>query len=575
MKVLGLHINGSQTAAALLDGGRVVAGVAEERLNREKQSMVFPRRAARWCLDAAGLASAEDVDAIGVSWNPTQSYSFGSSSIAGWRGIADRLANAPENIASLLPKRSLQEVTASRLGLSPDARPHVYFVDHHLSHLAMAKYQSPFTDAAVMVADEYSERNSFLFADVRGNHVRTLHTLPFPHSLGILYATFTEFLGFKPNSDEWKVMGAAAFGDPQRYAERIRELIAFEPKTMAFELDLNFFEFPNTRMPGYSSDKLDRHLRLERPQGELLPAHFDLAASVQKVFEDVLFAMLTWLHRQTGRSQLAAAGGCFMNSLANGKIVSHTPFERLFVPCAAADNGGAIGAALWVQHQILGRPHEPQEAAPTALIGPSYPDDEIESTLRRFKIDHERLDDPVPATVRELLAGRIVGWFQGAMEFGERALGARSILADPRDAAMKDRINSAVKYREAFRPFAPSIIAERASQWFQMPDGVRVPYMEQVYPFRPDKRSLVPAVVHNDGTGRLQTVERADNPLYWRLLRAFDEATGVPIVLNTSFNVQGEPIVCSPADALRTFYTSGLDTLVIGPCIVRKGGKAA
>ena len=212
MRILGMHINGAQTAAALLVDGRIVHGIAEERLNREKQSMAFPRSAARWCLGAAGLASAEDVDAIAISWNPTQAYSLGGSSLASWRGIGDRLAHAPENLASLMPKQALQEVTASRLGLSPDAAPQIYFVDHHLSHLAMAKYQSPFADAAVMVADEYSECNSFLFARLQGNRLERLHSLPFPHSLGILYATFTEFLGFKANSDEWKVMGAAAMG---------------------------------------------------------------------------------------------------------------------------------------------------------------------------------------------------------------------------------------------------------------------------------------------------------------------------------------------------------------------------
>lgn len=573
MRILGLHINGAQTSAALLDDGRIVAGIAEERLNREKQSSAFPRRAARWCLDAAGLASAADLEAIAVSWNPTQSYSFGGSSLASWRGIVDRMAHAPENISSLLSKQALQEVTASRLGFSPGASPEVYFVDHHLSHLAMAKYQSPFEDAAVMVADEYSERNSFLFAELRGNQLRTLRTLPFPHSLGILYATFTEFLGFRPNSDEWKVMGAAALGDRQRYAKRIRELVSFDARTMDFELDLNYFEFPNTRMPGYSSDKLDRHLGLARPEGELLSAHYDLAASVQQVFEDLLFDMLRWLHAQTGAINLAAAGGCFMNSLANGKILANTPFEHLFVPYAAADNGGAVGAALWTYHQLLGKVHVPTTSAPSALIGPAYSDDEIESTLIRFKIPYQRVADPIPPTLDALLGGRIVGWFQGAMEFGERALGARSILADPRDAAMKDRINSAVKYREAFRPFAPSILAHRAAEWFEIPEGVRVPYMEQVYPFRSDKRAAVPAVVHHDGTGRLQTVEQADNPIYWRLLSAFEAATGVPIVLNTSFNVQGEPIVCSPADAIRTFFTSGLDVLVIGSCIVSKSGR--
>jgi len=571
MRILGLHINGSQTSAVLLEDGRIVCGIAEERLNREKQSTAFPRRAGRWCLDFARLGSVEDCDAIAVSWNPTQSYSLGGSSIASWRGIVDRLHYAPENIASLIPARSLQEAGASRLGFSQTGGPEVFFVDHHQSHLAMAKYQSPFAEAAVMVADEYSERNSFLFANVRGTSIETLKTLPFPHSLGILYATFTELLGFRPNSDEWKLMGAAAYGDPHRFRDQIRSLVDFDEQSMHFELDLNYFEFPNTRMPGYSSGKLHRHLGVPRPNGdgELDQIHYDLAASCQQVFEDILFSMLRWLHAQTRCENLAAAGGCFMNSLANGKILAHTPFKNLFVPYAAADNGGSAGAALWAYHQIFDKAHDPA-AAPSALIGPAYTDDEIESTLRRFKLPYRRQADRIATTLEALLKGKIIGWFQGAMEFGERALGARSIIADPRNPAMKERINSAVKYREAFRPFAPSILAHRAHDWFDIPDGVRVPYMEQVYPFRPEKRAAVPAVVHNDGTGRLQTVIREDNPPYFDLLSAFERATTVPIILNTSFNVQGEPIVCSPSDAIRTFYTSGLDVLVIGDCVLEK-----
>lgn len=570
VRILGLHINGSQTSAALLDRGEVAFGVAEERLNREKQSNAFPRRAARWCLDAAGLASAEELDGIAVSWNPNHAHALAGSAATSWRGIADRLALAPENLASLWPKSALRAATASRLGFSPSGKPDIYFVDHHLAHLAMAKFQSPFEEAAVLVADEYAERDSLHFAAVRGTNAHTLRTVPFPHSLGILYATITEYLGFKPNADEWKVMGAAALGDPEPLATRLRALIDFDAESMRFELDLNVFEFPNTRMPGYSSGRLEDRLGVPRPQGELTQSHYDLAAAVQKVFEDLLFDMLRWLHRQTGIDQLAAAGGCFMNSLANGKILARTPFTELFVPCAAADNGGAVGAALWAYHVIGGAPHVPRATPPSALIGPAFGDDEIVATLERYKIPHERSADPVPSTVRALLGGKIVGWFQGSMEFGERALGARSILADPRDAAMKDRINLAVKYREAFRPFAPSVLAHRAADWFEMPAGVRVPYMEQVYPFRPGRRAAVPAVVHHDGTGRLQTVDREAQPLYARLIEAFEAATGVPMLLNTSFNVQGEPIVCSPADALRTFYTSGMDVLVIGPCIVRK-----
>jgi len=570
MRILGLHINGPQTSAVLLQDGHIVHGVAEERLIRDKRSNAFPRRAARWCLDAAGVESLEDVDAVAISWNPIHSYIVGTSGIVGWRGIADRLAHVPDNLATLMPRDSLRQSAATRFAFSTQGRPEVYHVDHHLSHLAMAMYQSPFERAAVLIADEYSERNSFLLADVSGNELRTRATIPFPHSLGILYATFTELLGFEPNSDEWKVMGAAAYGDPERFSAKIRALMTLDLDPLRFELDLNYFEFPNTRMPGYSSGKLDAYLGVRRPTGELEQVHYDLAASCQRVFEEVLFDILRWLRAESGCSNLVAAGGCFMNSLANGKIIGNTGFDRLFVPYAAADNGGAVGAALWVHHQILGNAYRPSSSPPSALIGPAYSDDEIVATLTRYKLPFTQFKDVVPATVQALAEQQIVGWFQGRMEFGERALGCRSILADPRDGSMKERINSAVKYREPFRPFAPSILEDAAHEWFEMPRGVRVPYMEQVYPFKTSVRERVPAVVHADGTGRLQTVSAEDNPVYHALIRGFEQATGIPILLNTSFNLNGEPIVCSPADALRTFFTSGLDVLVMGNCMVRK-----
>lgn len=575
MKILGLHINGQQTSAALLEDGRVIHGIAEERLNRDKQSNAFPLRAAKWCLGAAGLGSIEEVDAVAISWSPAHSYISGSSGMTSWRGIVDRLAHAPHNLASLMPRESVAQITASKLGFSTGGKPDVFYVDHHLSHLAMAKYQSPFEEAAVLIADEYAEKNSLLFSSVRNNDVEVLATIPFPHSLGIMYATFTEFLGFQPNSDEWKIMGAAAYGNAERFESKIRSLMQISLDPLEFELDLNFFEFQNTRLAGYSTAKLDNYLGATRPTGDLEQIHYDLAAGCQKVFEDVLFVLLRWLYQRTHCVNLAAAGGCFMNSLANGKILANTPFKNLFVPYAAADNGGAVGAALWVYHQIVGAKHVPSASPPTALLGPSYSNEEIVLTLERFKLPFAQMDDVIPATIEALLAQQIVGWFQGPMEFGERALGCRSILADPRDGAMKDRINSAVKYREAYRPFAPSVLEHRAHDWFEIPPQVRVPYMEQVFPFKADARASVPAVVHADGTGRLQTVSREDNPLYFKLIEAFEAATGVPILLNTSFNVKGEPIVCSPADALRTFFTSGLDVLVMGNCIIRKADVRA
>jgi carbamoyltransferase len=364
VKILGLHINGPQTSAALLDDGDIVFGVAEERLNREKKSNAFPVRAARWCLEAAGLSSLAETDAVAVSWNPTHSYLVGSSGAAAWRGIADRLARVPDNLAPLMPRAILEQVSSTKLDFSLGSKPDIYYVDHHLSHLAMAKFQSPFERAAAAIADEYSEKNSFLLAEVAAEGVKTHASVPFPHSLGIMYATFTEFLGFEPNSDEWKVMGAAAYGDPQRFHAKIRALMDLRLEPLRFELDLNFFEFPNTRMPGYSSRKLDDYLGIPRPTMQLEQVHYDLAAGCQSVFEDIMFDILRWLRRKAGSANLVAAGGCFMNSLANGKILERTDFERVFIPYAAADNGGAVGAALWVYHQILGHRHVPTRRLP-------------------------------------------------------------------------------------------------------------------------------------------------------------------------------------------------------------------
>jgi len=307
-----------------------------------------------------------------------------------------------------------------------------------------------------------------------------------------------------------------------------------------------------------------------KPDQELEQVHFDLAAATQAVHEERILQILTHYGQLTGENNLAASGGSFMNSLANGKIIGNTPFEKLFIPYAAADNGGAMGAAHYVYTYLLKHPRKTPESSPSPFLGPGFSNEEIVDTLWKFGLPFKQVESPTVFAAECIAEGKLVGWFQGRTEFGERALGNRSILADPRDANMKERINAAVKYREAFRPFAPSILAERTAEFFVLPLYVSVPYMEQVYPIRKERANEIPAVVHQDGTGRLQMVSREVTPLFHELIHEFDKITGIPLVLNTSFNVQGEPIVCAPRDAIRTFFTCGLDILIMGNCVVTK-----
>jgi carbamoyltransferase len=367
-------------------------------------------------------------------------------------------------------------------------------------------------------------------------------------------------------------MGAAAYGDPARFARKMEQLLMWDEELGEWILDTRFIEHSNMKRAGYLNERLIEFIGMpvRYDDSDLTQVHYDFASSAQAVFEKRIFQILNFYARKTGERNLCASGGCFMNSLANGKIIQNTPIENIFIPYAAADNGGAMGAALHVWHYVLNKPRLPHQYPPTPFLGPEYSDEHIEAVLRRFNLPVRKLSNPPKHAALAIAEGRLVGWFQGRMEFGERALGNRSILADPRVPEMKDKINAAVKYREAFRPFAPSVLSERVSDFFQIPSNVIVPYMEQVYPIRVQKRGLIPAVVHADGTGRLQTVDRQINPKYYELIRQFDIITGVPLVLNTSFNVKGEPIVCSPEDAVRTFFSCGLDILLIGSFLISK-----
>lgn len=571
MKILGLHVHGAQSAAALVVDGEVRHAVAEERFNRIKNSRAFPQRSIQYCLDQAGLSSIENLDAIAISWNPVETMrTINLSGFTGWRRYdPEWLYIVPNHLLSMAGGNVLQGEFASLL-LDGKGRVPIQFINHHMAHAAHAAFQSPFDSGAVAVLDEYGETVSATLGRFKGNKIETLKSIPYPHSLGVFYAAVTEFIGFSPNGDEWKVMGAAALGSPQRFQGPLERVLIWNDDTRDWTLDQRYVEHANMKRGGYCNESFERLMGVPRRNyaDPITQVHYDIAAAAQAVFEKRLFQILNHLADMTGEGCLAASGGCFMNSMANGRILANTPFRRLFIPYAAADNGAAMGAALFAAHQSTA--YKAHETAPSPYLGPSFSEDRIRIDLEKCKIPYETVSDPAQTAARLIHDGKIIGWFQGHMEFGERALGGRSILADPRDATVKDRINAAVKYREAFRPFAPSVLEEQAHLYFSLPSGASAPYMEQVYPVRSEWQSRLPAITHADGTARLQSVSRQTNPLYYRLLEEFAQLSGIPIVVNTSFNIKDEPIVCSPIDAIRTFFSCGLDALVIGGNLVRK-----
>jgi carbamoyltransferase len=461
----------------------------------------------------------------------------------------------------------------------------LHWVEHHPAHLASAYYPSPFDEAAVCASDAFGDFVSTSWAVGQRTKLKMVRQVYFPHSLGILYLAITQYLGFPKYGDEYKVMGLAPYGEP-RYVAHLRQLVRFLPDG-GFEIDLGYFRH-HTEGDKMTWDDGEPTIgpvftpRLEmllgparQPDDPVGPRHEAIAASLQVVFEEATFHVLRHLYARTRLPRLCLAGGCAMNSVANGKIREQTPFREVFIQPAAGDNGTALGAALYVAHHILGQPR--RFVMEHAYWGPAFSDDQIGKALAGRAEDLRRVDCRVNRVDDEdrlcseaagwIAAGRVIGWFQGRMEWGARALGNRSILADPRRADMRDIINTKIKFREKFRPFAPSILEESLDDYFvgAVPD----PFMVQVYPVRPDKRRVIPAVTHVDGSGRLQTVSRATNPLYWSLIKAFEKETGVPVLLNTSFN-ENEPIVHKPEEALDCFLRTRMDALVMGHWVLVK-----
>ena len=491
----------------------------------------------------------------------------------------------------------IKHLIQKRLGV-PASK--ILFSEHHLSHAASSFFCSPFDEAAILSVDGVGEWTTASIGVGKGTEIKLLKEIRFPHSLGLLYSAFTAFLGFEVNEGEYKVMGMAPFGQP-RYVDKVHKLIRIDSDG-SFELDLDYFCFhystektfngkfealfgpprdpkayfftPTSGYPSYFGEKPGNYEELAK-QNEY---YADVAASIQAVTEEVLLQMAQNAYKETGLKRLCMAGGVALNSVANGRILRETPFEELYVQPSAGDGGGAIGAALYGYHVVLGKPRN--FVMEHAYWGEEHGPDATESFLKHNGIPYRRIEDEeklIAYVVDRLQEGKVIGWSQGRFEWGPRALGNRSILADPRRTDMKDIVNVKIKFREPFRPFAPSVLADRAEEYFVLPDAAEhypARFMLYVVDVKEDKRAILPAITHVDGTGRLQTVRKEANPRYYRLIETFGQATGVPVVLNTSFNLKGEPIVNTPKEAFHTFSQSGMDILVLGDCIVEKSKSA-
>jgi carbamoyltransferase len=572
--ILGLNAFHGDASAALVVDGELVNAVEEERLNRVKHCAGFPELAARWCLEDAGLAP-RDLDHVAIGRDPRAN--IGAK-------VVRTILNRPspryvlERFRNATKVRDVKTQVAEALGVAPDdLRAQVHNVEHHLAHAASAFFVSPFEEAGVLTLDGFGDFASAMLCRGRDNSLEVLERVLFPHSLGIFYTAVTQWLGFPKYGDEGKVMGLAPYGDPERHAATMRELVRLDGDL--FELDLAFFvhhkegvdmtwdEQTPTIGRLYSERMVQAFGAAREPRTELTGLHEDVAASLQAMLEDAYLHLVRAAHRRTGSRNLCLAGGVALNAVANGRIRPETEFDGVYIQPAAGDSGIAVGAAYHVWNQELGEPRG--FVMEHAYTGPQFTDEQSADAIRSAGFEFERLAD---AELFEHVAGRmaegdVVGWFQGRMEFGPRALGNRSSVVDPRRHDMKDILNARIKHREPFRPFAPSILAEATGEWFEQ--DYTSPFMVLVYKTRPEKREQIPAVNHVDDTGRLQTVEERVSPRYYALIKAFADRTGVPIVLNTSFN-ENEPIVMTPEHAVETFAKTKMDVLVLGNLVVRR-----
>jgi carbamoyltransferase len=591
MRVLGISAFYHDSAAALVEDGRIVAAVQEERFTRKKHDSSFPKNAIAYCLEEAGV-ELDELDHAVFYDKPFLKFERLLETYLTFapRGFSSFRMAMPLWLKEKLFQKSLLKGELKKFAQSFDVN-RLLFCEHHLSHAASAFYPSPFEDAAVLTMDGVGEWATTSAAMGSGKNLEVFQEIHFPHSLGLLYSAFTYYTGFKVNSGEYKVMGLAPYGEPKYKKLILDNLIDLKPDG-SFRLDLSYFDYctgltmTNERFSALFGEPV------RSPEELLTNFHMDIAASIQAVLDEVVLRLTRGLAKKTGSKNLCLAGGVALNCVANGRVLVDGVFENIWIQPAAGDAGGAIGAALAATHIFKGQPRKTNggDGMFGSFLGPSFSQAEIEQRLltsgARFMVLNE--DEMIAKTVDALADQQAVGWFQGRMEFGPRALGARSILGDPRAPTMQRNLNLKVKYRESFRPFAPSVLRENVSDWFELDSDS--PYMLLVSGVRKDRcrsmtpdeiglfgidklniaRSEIPAVTHVDYSARIQTVHANTNPLFHRLLTRFKEKTGCPVLVNTSFNVRGEPIVCTPEDAFRCFMGSELDLLVVGNCILKK-----
>ncbi len=582
MYILGLNSYHGDSSACIVADGKLIAAVEEERFTRIKHWAGLPVRAISYCLKEAGI-EIEAIDHIAVNRDPKANFLkkalFAFSKRPSLQLVSDRLKNAGK-------VKDIKTLISSEFRVqSTSLKAPVHNIEHHVAHMGSSFFVSPFEEAAAVSVDGFGDFVGSMWGLGRGNKIEVRHRTFFPYSLGLFYLALTQYLGFSNYGDEYKVMGLAAYGEG-KFLDEMGQIVKIAQKA-DFELDLDFFihhadgvsmtwENGEPKMGPVFSKKLEELLGPARKKGEeITQRHKNIASSMQKRYEDVFFHILNAVYNETKLPYLTLAGGCAMNSLANGKIFQKTPFKEVYIQPAAGDAGGAVGAAYYVWNQILGNSRNFVLEKP--YLGPEFRNDEIKKVLDdhadrlnkeacrvEYIEDKERL---CHLTAGHISEGRVVGWFQGRMEWGPRALGNRSIVCDPRRTDMQNIMNLKIKRRESFRPFAPSIHVDAVGEYFETsyPD----PFMLKVYKIKPDKRSIIPAVTHFDGTGRLQTVSENNNELYWMLIDEFRKITGVPVLLNTSFN-ENEPIVCHPEEALDCFLRTKMDVLVLGNFMIER-----
>lgn len=574
MYILGINAYHADSSAAILSDGELIAATEEERFTRVKHWAGFPAKAIQFCLDEAGI-TLDQVDHIAIGRDPKAKLNKKMLYLlknpgGGFDMVKKRFDNSK--------KVSTLETEFSKLSGLPESviKPKLHNIEHHRSHLASAFFVSPFEEAALLSIDGSGDFTTTMIGVGKGNKIEVLDSVDFPMSVGSFYTSFTQFLGFPYYGDEYKVMGLAPYGNPQ-YVDKIRDVIQFKDNGL-FEWNTKYFKSAKDVVVTYEDNipfvdtlftsYLEEQFGPKREKGaELTQYHKDIAASVQRFTEELIFHMVNHLQKRTGLKNLCIAGGVAQNSVANGKILKNSSFEQLYIPSAGHDAGIAMGCAYYVYNQLLDKPRP--KPVFSAYTGSKFSNEEIEKFLKERKTEYTRYDDEAlyEKVANRIIDGGVIGWFQGRAEFGPRALGGRSILADPRRLDAKDLLNAKIKRRESFRPFAPSILREYVPEYFELTDNV--PFMEKVFPIKKEKHASIPAVTHHDGTGRLQSVDKEIAPRYYKLIDAFRKKTGIPILLNTSFN-ENEPIVNTPAEALDCFLRTQMDMLVLENCVIER-----